>query len=127
MKNPKSRIEEIDKRLEDLPKGSLTYKKINGKKQPYIQKTIDGKSVSYYVKLSEREEVLLEFEERTKLQDEKKHLIAYMKGLKDILKRNPYLDAHVGLGYQNFQDFACGKQFYVDKTHFITEWLSHDA
>ncbi len=32
MKNPKSRIEEIDKRLEDLPKGSLTYKKINGKK-----------------------------------------------------------------------------------------------
>lgn len=127
MKNPKSRIEEIDKRLEELPKGSLTYKKINGKKQPYIQKTIDGKSVSCYVKLSEREEVLLEFEERTKLQDEKKHLIAYMKGLKDILKRNPYLDAHVGLGYQNFQDFACGKQFYVDKTHFITEWLSHDA
>ncbi len=74
-----------------------------------------------------RKEVLLEFEERTKLQDEKKHLIAYMKGLKDILKRNPYLDAHVGLGYQNFQDFACGKQFYVDKTHFITKWLSHDA
>ncbi len=127
MTNPKTRIEEIDHRLEELPKGSLTYKKINGKKQPYIQKTIDGKSVSYYVKLSEREQVFIEFEERSKLQEEKKHLIAYMEGLTKILKRNPYLDAKVGLGYQNFQDFACGKQFYVDKTHFITEWLAHSA
>lgn len=127
MKDPKSRIKEIDDRLAELPKGSLTYKKINGKKQPYIQKTVEGKSVSCYVKLSERDQVRLDFEERARLQDEKKHLISYMKGLKDILKRNPYLDAHVGLGYQDFQDFACGKQFYVDKTRFITEWLLHDA
>ena len=41
--NPTKRIEEIDRRLEELPKGTLTYKKINGKEQPYIQRTIDGK------------------------------------------------------------------------------------
>ena len=43
MSNPGRRIEEIDKRLEQLPKGTLTYKTINGKKQPYIQRTIEGK------------------------------------------------------------------------------------
>ncbi len=125
--NPKVRVVEIDNRLEELPKGSLTYKNINGKKQPYIQRTVGGKTTSYYVKISEREQVLLEFEERTKLQEEKKHLLAYMKTLQNILNRNPYLDARVGLGYQDFQDFACGRQFYVDKTRFITEWLQNDA
>ena len=59
--NPTKRIEEIDRRLEELPKGTLTYKKIKGKEQPYIQRTIDGKSVSYYVKVSEREQVFMEF------------------------------------------------------------------
>ena len=121
--NPTKRIEEIDRRLEELPKGTLTYKKINGKEQPYIQRTIDGKSVSYYVKVSEREQVFMEFEERTKLLEEKRHLTAYAEGLKDILKHNPYLSAKVVIGYQDFEDFTCGQQFYVDKTHFITEWL----
>ena len=74
--NPTKRIEEIDRRLEELPKGTLTYKKINGKEQPYIQRTIDGKSVSHYVKLTEREQVFMEFEERTKLLEEKRHLTA---------------------------------------------------
>ena len=121
--NPTKRIEEIDRRLEELPKGTLTYKKIKGKEQPYIQRTIDGKSVSYYVKVSEREQVFMEFEERTKLLEEKRHLTAYAEGLKDILKHNPYLSAKVVIGYQDFEDFTCGQQFYVDKTHFITEWL----
>ncbi len=125
--NPKQRIAEIDNRLQELPKGTLTYKKINGKSQPYVQRTVEGKSVSYYVKLSEREQVFLEFQERSELLEEKGHLLAYVESLKKILARNPYLDANVGLGYQNFLDFVCGKQFYVDKTHFIPEWLASDA
>ena len=36
--NPRDRIEDIDARLKELPKGTLTYKTINGKKQPYIRK-----------------------------------------------------------------------------------------
>ena len=39
MSNPRDRIEDIDARLKELPKGTLTYKTINGKKQPYIQKS----------------------------------------------------------------------------------------
>lgn len=127
MRNPKDRIREIDNRLEQLPKGTLTYKNINGKKQPYIQRTVEGKSVSCYVKLSQREQVLAEFEERGKLSEEKKRLLAYVDGLQNILKRNPYLNAGVGCGYQDFKDFACGRQFYVDKTHFIAEWVYRDA
>lgn len=125
--NPKRRIAEIDNRLQELPKGALTYKKINGKSQPYVQRTVEGKSVSYYVKLSEREQVFLEFQERTELLEEREHLLVYVESLKKILLRNPYLDANVGLGYQNFLDFVCGKRFYVDKTHFIPEWLASDA
>lgn len=125
--NPKRRIAEIDNRLQELPKGTLTYKKINGKSQPYVQRTVGGKSVSYYVKISEREQVFLEFQERTELLEEREHLLVYVESLKKILSRNPYLDANVGLGYQNFLDFVCGKRFYVDKTHFIPEWLASDA
>ncbi len=123
MSNPKRRIEEIDMRLNQLPKGTLTYKTINGKKQPYVQRTIDGKSVSCYVKLSERQEVLLEFDERSKLLEEKKRLNSYIDGLSNILKNNPYLSEKVGIGYQNFVDFRTNNFFYVDKTHFISEWV----
>ena len=71
--------------------------------------------------------MFLAFEERKQLIEEKQRLSAYLNGLKSILKRNPYLDAKVGLGYDNFLDFTCGRQFYVDKTHFIAEWVYRDA
>ena len=127
MENPRERIREIEKRLAQLPKGTLTYKTINGKKQPYVQRTVDGRSVSYYVKVSERAQILMEFAERKRLVEERKHLLAYREGLAAILKKNPYLDMKVGCGYQDFRDFACGRQFYVDKTHFIAEWLRSES
>ena len=124
MTNPRRRMKEIDRRLEELPKGTLTYKTINGKKQPYIQRTLEGKSVSYYVKTAQREQVLLEFEERSRLQDEKKRLLAYMEEIEDILALNPFLASEdTGIGFQDFADFASGKKFYVDKTYFISEWI----
>ena len=60
-------IEEIDRRLEELPKGTLIYKNIKGKPQPYLQSTAHGKSVSRYIKMDEREQILLDIEEREKL------------------------------------------------------------
>lgn len=77
--------------------------------------------------LAEDGQILLECEEREKLLEEKRRLLAYRKGLVHILRRNPYLEERVGCGYHDFRDFACGRQFYVDKTHFITEWLQSDA
>lgn len=77
--------------------------------------------------LAEDGKILFECEEREKLLEEKRRLLAYRKGLLHILRRNPYLEERVGCGYHDFRDFACGRQFYVDKTHFITEWLQSDA
>ena len=72
------KIDMIDERLEELPRGTLTYKNINGKRQPYIQRTVDGKSVSYYVKVADRERILMEFQERSDLLDMKKRLQTYV-------------------------------------------------
>lgn len=36
--NPRDRIEDIDARLKELPKGTLTYKTINGKSSPTSRK-----------------------------------------------------------------------------------------
>lgn len=93
----------------------------------HVQQTIQCIFFSYYVKVAEREKTLLEFEERSRFPEEKRHLTVYCKDLQDILKGNPYLDAKVGCGYQDFRDFACGRQFYVDKTHFISEWIRSEA
>ena len=95
--------------------------------QPHIQHTFHRISFSYYVKVAERKDALLEIEETSRSPEEKQLLSAYRRELKDILKGNPYLDAKVGCGYQDFRDFACGRQFYVDKTHFISEWIRSDA
>ena len=127
MSNPKERLKDIEDRLDSLPKGTLTYKTINGKKQPYIQRTIDGKSVSYYIKLSNREEILLQFEERSRLLEEKKHLLSYVDGLKNILDKNPMLDKRLAIGYQDFGFYMSDERFYVDKTLLIKEWWETDA
>lgn len=47
--------------------------------------------------------VTVEWHEKWNLVIEKRHLLAYMEGLKAILKENPYLDARVGCGYQGSQ------------------------
>lgn len=119
---PRKRLEEINQELDELVKGTLTYKTINGKRQPYIQRTIDGRTVSYYVKTNERERILMEIEQKNALLEEKKHILAYLDGLSDILSKNPHLDAKVSTGYQDLEYFIDNDFFYIDKTEFITKW-----
>nr|MCR4779318.1 ATP-binding protein [Lachnospiraceae bacterium] len=71
-----------------------------------------------------RETILIEFEERDKLNAEKQRLQAYLKELDAILKDNPRLSDNVGVGYQLFDEFCYNHLFYVDKTYFINEWLN---
>lgn len=120
--NIRKRLNEIDDRLDALPKGTLTFKNIKGKSQPYVQQNIEGKSVSYYIKVDEREQILLEFDEKAALLEEKKRLQKYMESLETILKNNPYLDRQAGIGWQSFGDIIDKQMLYVDKTHFIKEW-----
>lgn len=70
------RIAEIEEKIATLPQGNVTYKKINGKEQPYLQWTEKGKSKSKYIKIAERETVISQVALRRKLQEELKTLKA---------------------------------------------------
>ena len=64
------RIMELENELAILPQGSINIKKINGKEQPYLQWTENGKSKSKYIKKIEREEIFSGVERRKQLQEE---------------------------------------------------------
>jgi len=68
------RIVELENEIAMLPQGSINIKKINGKEQPYLQWTENGKSKSKYIKKNEREEIFNGVERRKQLQDELREL-----------------------------------------------------
>lgn len=70
------RINEIEEQLAKLPVGTVVYKKINGKKQPYLQWRENGKTVSKYIKTEDREKTLAEAALRKQLSEELKQLKA---------------------------------------------------
>lgn len=116
------RIAQVKDALETLPKGTLTYKKINGKMQPYLQRNKAGHCVSYYIKVSERELVMEQLQERERLQNELKLLMTYQVKVAEILAENPFLANPPAIGYQDYEKIAIGKMLYVDKSDFIREW-----
>ena len=69
-----TRIAEIERQLAELPVGYLVYKNIKGKAQPYLQWTENGHTVSRYIKVAEREEVLRKITLKKTLQEELKKL-----------------------------------------------------
>ena len=75
------RIKEIEDQLARLPVGTVVYKTINGKKQPYLQWRENGKTVSKYIKINEREKILADAELRKQLSDELKQLKASVAGM----------------------------------------------
>ena len=68
------RILELENEIALLPQGSINIKKINGKEQPYLQWTENGKSKSQYIKKNEREKIFAEVARRKELQEELREL-----------------------------------------------------
>lgn len=68
------RIIELENEIAILPQGSINIKKINGREQPYLQWTENGKSKSKYIKKDEREQIFAGVERRRQLQDELREL-----------------------------------------------------
>ena len=68
------RILELENEIAILPQGSINIKKINGKEQPYLQWTENGKSKSKYIKKDERAQIFAGVEHRKQLQDELREL-----------------------------------------------------
>lgn len=75
------RIKEIEDQLAKLPVGTVVYKTINGKKQPYLQWRENGKTVSKYIKIDDRENTLAEAELRRQLSEELKQLKSSVSGM----------------------------------------------
>ena len=70
----RQRIDEIESDIRRLPAGTLVYKTINGKRQPYLQWSEGGKTRSRYIKISERDTTLQLVEMRKRLQAEARAL-----------------------------------------------------
>ncbi len=68
------RVDELRRRIAELPVGSISMKTIKGKGQPYLQWTQDGKTRSRYLKAAEREAVIEQVEERKRLEWELEEL-----------------------------------------------------
>lgn len=68
------RIMELENEIAILPQGSINIKKINGKEQPYLQWTENGKSKSRYIKKGDREQIFAGVERRKQLQEELREL-----------------------------------------------------
>lgn len=68
------RIAELENEIAILPQGTINRKKINGREQPYLQWTENGKSKSQYIKKNEREQIFAGVERRKQLQEELREL-----------------------------------------------------
>ena len=75
------RIKKIEEQLARLPVGTVVYKTINGKKQPYLQWRENGRTVSKYIRIHDREKTLADAELRKKLSDELKQLKSSVSGM----------------------------------------------
>ena len=64
------RIRDLEEEISRLPQGRLVYKTINGKKQPYLQWTENGKQQTKYIKTDTREETLAGVAKRSELESE---------------------------------------------------------
>ena len=76
------RIKELEREIAVLPQGTINIKKINGKQQPYLQWTENGKSKSKYIKVKDREQIFAGVERRKQLQEE-------LRELKDVYCGEP--------------------------------------
>ncbi len=76
------RIKELEREIAVLPQGTINIKKINGKQQPYLQWTENGKSKSKYIKVKDREQIFAGVERRKQLQEE-------LRELKELCSEEP--------------------------------------
>lgn len=58
---------EFKNELTNLPKGSLVFKNINGKKYPYLQHRSADKFISNYIKKADLDQVRVQINRRTEL------------------------------------------------------------
>ena len=93
------RIREIEEILSELPPGSLVYKIINGKEQPYLQWTENGRQLTKYIKKAGRENAIALALQRKELTEEKKKLTEETKELSSYPAKAPDEDYKTNVIY----------------------------
>lgn len=115
MKNHLGRIQELEALIAKLPQGNITYKPINGKKQPYLQWTEKGKTKSKYIKIAEREAVIAQVNLRRTLQKELKALKASAPS---------FTNKAAGVSFET--NVVTGRDLYA-MTEGIRDWKKRDC
>ena len=115
MKNHLERIQEIENMIARLPQGSITYKTIHGKEQPYLQWTEKGKSKSKYIKTAERETVMEQVSLRRTLQEE-------LKALKTEVPS--FVEKTVDISFET--NVITGRDLYA-MTEGVRDWEKRDC
>lgn len=123
--NVNKKIMELENEIAILPQGSINIKKINGKEQPYLQWTENGKSKSKYIKKDEREQVFARIERRKQLQEELREL-KKIKNDKALVQTKFEMSIIIGnrlkamtTGVRNWKERDCFKQ--------LQKYLNSDA
>ena len=121
-------IEEINNRIEALPKGYISKKNIRGRECFYRQWKEDGKVKSEYIKECDADYIIGQIEERKHLQSllklEKYKTDNSARGRRRLYEyyRRLCMSNKVAIGVQDFETLIDEGLFYVDKTGFIKEW-----
>lgn len=108
-----SHIRELEQQIATLPIGTLVYKTIMGKKQPYLQWTENGKSKSKYIKVDEREMILSQVKLRRKLISELRELkrfSAYKQSISGYSSIGFKTNVTIGNGLKNIVKSVTGLQ-----------------
>ena len=104
------RIEVIGEKLLVLPKGKIIFKMMKGKEQPYLQWSEEGKTMTKYVKVGERNEIFQKIEHREELL---KELAELKKGLQERTDSRIELTCKTNVVYgQALEDLIGGVENY---------------
>lgn len=85
--DPDARMEELSRRIAELPKGTISVKTINGKKRYYHQWYEGGRTCGRYIRQSELgklEELRSQIEERRRCEEELKGIVSWLDGTVDF-------------------------------------------
>lgn len=117
----------IINRINQLPKGYISKKTINGKEYNYLQWKENGKVKSKYIKASELESYIAFINERKQLEIELESSDTTLYRNHSI-RINQYASKlfmssrQFSIGCQDFEELIIGNAFYIDKTDFINRW-----
>lgn len=127
-----SNYSELKQKLEQLPKGYLSKKNIQGKTRYYLQCREGNRIISHYVKESELTKLIASLKERKQIEEELKKLSCFLKPITSLSENALALTGDVMEGDDKVASFLRNELTYLDqkrapsfflKTPYLSLWL----